>query len=302
MRLLALVTVSLLTFQETGICEEVNFVKIASWNIEHLGKRTPGQRPIGLAEHIELIGADVIALQEIYDTDGDDSTKTNESLDTAFGILNNREDRNWKYELFPKNPRSSARGRLRQLTGIAWNTKRIEKVGSTFRIEIEDDQDDDFNVWDRYPHACKFSTGENKTDFVLIPVHMKSNVDGRDFGARQRALEVEGLLAKMGEVEDQFDDRDIVILGDTNVIRASERACELLSEAGYLDLNASDLPTYVGRRSPFDRFFVPRSQWSSEFRYARQYALVASDSEAHDEYLSDHFAVVTVFRVRDDDD
>ena len=35
---------------------------------------------------------------------------------------------------------------------------------------------DDFPLWDRRPHAIKFQVnGENRNDFVVIPLHMKAN-------------------------------------------------------------------------------------------------------------------------------
>jgi hypothetical protein len=44
-------------------------VKIGSWNIEHLGQRSPAQNPKALAQLLFLGSPDVIALQEIYDTE-----------------------------------------------------------------------------------------------------------------------------------------------------------------------------------------------------------------------------------------
>lgn len=32
---------------------KADYVVVGAWNIEHLGRRTPGQRPIAIAEHIE---------------------------------------------------------------------------------------------------------------------------------------------------------------------------------------------------------------------------------------------------------
>lgn len=112
----------------------VEFVRIASWNIEHLGRRTPGQRPIAFAEHLTLAGPDVIVLQEIYDSDEESGARTNDTLDTMFAMLNERDDHDWDCELFPMNNPNSTQ----QLTGVAWNKERVSLVGEAMQIEVED--------------------------------------------------------------------------------------------------------------------------------------------------------------------
>lgn len=51
---------------------------------------------------------------------------------------------------------------------------------------------------------------------------------------------------------------------------------------------------------PFDRVFVPEDQ--PEFRFSRQYVLIAADADAHDGFLSDHFMIVVPVRIQNDDD
>ena len=96
----SLLTAVLVVALGSGFVQAADFFKIATFNIEHLGSRTPGQQPIAIAEHIDLSGADVLALQEIDVNDSipDDATtpldesRRNEQLDTAFGILNQEGD------------------------------------------------------------------------------------------------------------------------------------------------------------------------------------------------------------------
>lgn len=139
-----------------ALAQAADFFKIATFNIERLGSRTPGQQPIAIAEHIDLSGADVLALQEIdvNDTIPDDAmtpfdeSRRNEQLDTVFGILNQEGDTDWKYELFPnRTPNMS------QLCGVAWNAKRITREDPAFAIPITGPNAN--SIWDRRPHAVK---------------------------------------------------------------------------------------------------------------------------------------------------
>lgn len=273
------------------------YVKIGAWNIEHLGHRNFGQHPKALAEHILFAGVDVLALEEIYDTDSNSSTRTNAKLDEVFALVNQQPGQNWEYLLFANKDQTDTT----QLCGVAWNKAKLSKVGDPFRIPVVDNPGDEFDSWDRHPHAVKFSAGTNKTDFVVIPVHMKSNVDGASFGREQREYEAKALVAKIDDVRNHFQDKDIIIIGDTNCLNASENAITQFKQKGFKDLNEADLVTFVNSASsPFDRIFVPKDR--DGFKFSRQYGLISSDHDAHDGFLSDHFLIMTLFRVLTDDD
>jgi exonuclease III len=288
----------------TTVAQGADFCRIATFNIEHLGKRTPGQQPIALAEHFDLSGADIIALQEIYvNATGMDDTATpfdeskrNEQLDIAFAILNKEGDTDWKYEIFPN--RTS--GDTSQLCAVAWNAKRVGREGAAFAIPI--DHPDESKLWDRRPHAVKFSTGSGKTDFVLIPVHMKSNFDSAALGRATRKKEADSLCKQLPKISTHFGgENDIIIAGDTNILDADEDTALAFKAAGLRDTNSLDVPTYIGSNqgAPFDRFYLSDS---AEFVFARQYVLQAAESVAHDEFLSDHQLAIISFRIKTDDD
>ena len=277
-----------------------DFFRIASFNIEHLGSRTPGQQPIAIAEHFDLSGAVVIALQEINvsETEPDDpatpydESRRNDSLNTAFAILNQEGDTEWKYELFPNR----SPGDTTQLCGVAWGAKVITRDSAAFAIPVTGS-----TIWDRRPHAVKLQYGTNKSDIVLINVHMKSNFGSAAEGRATREREAEALVEHLPAVVANFDDEDIIIAGDTNFLSADEAASIIFEEAGFRDTNSLDFPTYIGsgRGAPFDRFFVATSP---TFRFARQYILQATEPIAHDEFLSDHQMVLMSFRVTNDND
>jgi hypothetical protein len=190
-----------------------------------------------------------------------------------------------------------------QLCAVAWNKKRVSKVGEPMRIDVREDNDP-HNCWDRHPHAVKFSRADGKTDLVVVPLHMKANPGvGQDNSEElaQREHEAELLVSQLDEVEDEFDDNDIVLLGDTNALRTDEDCIQDFVAAGYRDLNERDGGTYHSG-APFDRILIPRGEDNEEFMYSRQYIVRSADPDAHEQFLSDHYMVMIPVRVMDDDD
>jgi endonuclease/exonuclease/phosphatase family metal-dependent hydrolase len=56
----------------------MSFLQIASWNIEHLSGHPRAERrqsAYALADHIEMAGIDLIALQEVYITPSDEDIR-----------------------------------------------------------------------------------------------------------------------------------------------------------------------------------------------------------------------------------
>jgi endonuclease/exonuclease/phosphatase family metal-dependent hydrolase len=270
------------------------WMTIGSWNIENLGKGQGGQKPKALAEHLQLVGLDVLALQEIHDDDGNAATHRNSKLDATFAILNTRPGNDWEYVLFPKREASDTT----QLTGVAWNKKRVSKVGDPLKIAVVDN-DPQFDLWKRHPHAVEFSVASGKTDFVIIPLHMKSNIWEGGPPKKQREGEAKALVAALAAVKTHFGDDDLILIGDTNCITADESALAAFSAAGFEDLNTGDRATYISGGA-FDRILVKGGQ--PEFKFSRQYVLVPTDSSTHEGTLSDHFLVVSSLKVLQDDD
>jgi predicted extracellular nuclease len=272
-----------------GTIASADWLRLGSWNIEHLGSNEESTVPIALAEAIHLTGIDILALQEIYDNDERADTKANTQLDAAFAILNEIEGNNWTYEMLPNKSRRDTS----QLVTVAWNQARVAKVGDAFRIPIEREG----HEWDRHPHALKFSAGTGKTDIVLIALHMKADYRG-DFSA-QRGREAQLLVDQLDIVNNHFGgDNDIVLIGDLNCDTADEPALLVFAGAGFDDLNKTDEPTHI-RWGALDRVLVPAQP---EFKYTRQYVLTAADSEAFDLYLSDHQIILAPIKVTTDDD
>ncbi len=270
------------------------YLHIGSWNIEHLSKKGGREEnAYALAEHIEMASLDILALQELYVTDVTGAVKKNKDLDRVLELLGEHTEQQWYYEIFEnRNP-----GDTSQLCGILWNSSVLNKL-DLLKIPVDTFIDGD-NTWDRMPHAVKFKY-QNKTDFIVIPVHMKSNYGGATKAKRIRHKEAITLINNLDFVKEKLNDHDIIILGDTNCLGSYEKALEVITENGFEDLNGADTGTFVDGKAPFDRIFIPFDQ--KEFLYSRQYIMVSSNPNDHDRWLSDHYLVKTVFKIRKDDD
>lgn len=297
----------------------MSFLQIASWNVEHLSGNSRGannQSAFALADHVEMAGVDILALQEIYVTDADEevrlfdnqpviessaqSERRNRELDIVCYLLEEHLGDPWVYLILPNRSENDTS----QLCAVMWNANRIRETG-THRLDV-DFEDDGDRLWDRAPHAIKFTatikvwrrndSGESeKVDeersIVLVPLHMKSNYGGGNINSRKRAKEAKTLCSQLSWIAENLDP-SIILIGDTNIKDNTEDAIDRFIEAGLVDLNSSDRSTYWSQRyghSPFDRVFVAEDR--DEFRYTRQYILQSADMKAHDRELSDHYMI-----------
>ncbi len=307
----------------------MSFIQIASWNIEHLSgasREDRRQSVYALADHIEMAGVDVIALQEVYVTDLDEearlfdnqpivesratSERRNSDLDKVCFLLEEHLSSKWAYLILPNR----VDGDKSQLCAVLWNTNRLTKTG-LLRLNVEHRVDGQ-SLWDRAPHAITFtselkvwrkdSEGEwHQVDegrsFTLVPLHMKSNYGGGTVNIIKREKEALTLVSALNEARDDLDP-SLILIGDTNVLKYDEPAIRTLVTNGFIDLNNTDSSTYWSRQygdSPFDRAFIAEGR--EEFKYSRQYVLRSSDLVLHDRYLSDHYMIKVSVKIYLDD-
>jgi len=282
-------------------------IVLGAWNIEWLGRpdmrsgpsKDVAQLPEDLARYIGDSGVDMLALEEICILPGQDLHPFNPTLQSALHLLNQQPGQRWKVEYFPKKGEEPT-----QWTALAWNAARVQAVGGPYRIPVELPASE-FNLWKRWPYAMKFTTTTpGHTDWVAVPIHMKSNRrdEPGDNPVRQRAQEGRALARQLPGLARQFGDRDLLVLGDTNVLKASEGALTALEARGLVNLNRADRPTTWKGRAPFDRIFVPGDQ--PEFAGCRQ-TIFKPEGMTAEEFkvkLSDHYMVTTRFRPTRDDD
>lgn len=270
------------------------YIHIGSWNIEHFSKVDDRiENQYALAEHIEMASLDVLALQEVYVTYRDaGGARRNKDLDKVLALIEEHMGVLWQYEILEnRNPTDDE-----QLCAVVWNPQAVTKIGN-FKIPVKH-KDGEFSLWDRTPHAVKFKHLD-KTDFVLIPLHMKANVGGATTAKKIRNLEAQTLIENLPAVREALDDLDIVMIGDTNCLGSGEPALETFTTNGFEDLNEADGKTFVSG-APFDRTFVASGR--RPFDYSRQYIMVSANPDDHDKYLSDHYLIKTVIKIRQDDD
>ncbi len=293
-------------------------LRIGAWNIEWLGypdrRKGPEQSAEQIARYLLENRVDLLAVEEVSFNDGTEAAPRNKTLTAALAWIKEKTGQEWRHVLFPKLPGGEPDFEKHQWTGVVWNTTRVQLVGEPFKIPVR--RAGAFKeIWARWPHAVKFSTGPGKTDLVLIPLHMKSNRGGVGVTSAQRDEEAKALVRSLGAVANQFSDDDIVLLGDSNVKKATEKAHGRLTAAGLRDLNADDAPTWIAdaqfSAAPFDRIFVPDDQpefrtapftvaRSAEFLKNTRYPGTIEEKFRH--YLSDHWMVVADVTITDDDD
>ena len=292
-------------------------IRVGAWNIERLGspdeRDWPYDRPShghgvqrdaqDIAEQILAMNVDVLALSEIDDDDQDDERRNNSILDTVFyEHLNQESGNDWKYRLFAGRRRDSTE----QHTGLAWNREKVTAVGRPLRVAVSDLTSNEFAEWDRTPHAMKFRRAEGRTDFVVVPIHMKAGAT--EGNVEQRNHEARSLLVELQEIREHFRDDDIILIGDFNFRglddgRArDEPAGGTFREQGLFDLNYYDQGTHITDWA-LDRCYIPRSQRENEFEDVQSIEVLVPENKTnfrHD--LSDHWPIVLQFPELEDDD
>jgi hypothetical protein len=302
-------------------------IRIGAWNIEWLGfpdrRGRPGkdnpQTPEDLADYIQSSGVDVLALSEIG-IDSETPPLRSQQLDQVVRSLQDRHQQPWEYILFDKTnypDQADEYMRRGQHVGIAWRTDRATIVGTPWEIPVGSHPEFGIKFFERRANAIKLSFGEGKTDVVFIPVHLKSNRrddDNQDatYTMRQREEELKAFAKFIPELRDQFQDEDIVLLGDTNILDGQDTG-RVLTERGFTDLNGDEQGTTAVwgdgstgyRTAPFDRIFVPGNQ--TEFANSKltvHRTATGSDDEikVFRRKLSDHYLISSVIEIGSDDD
>lgn len=297
---------------------------VGAWNIEWLGAnmREP-QLPADIASYIAAAKVDVLAMSEISISRSNNGAPRNRQLEEAFTLLN-REGAAWQYMLFEKHPQASSPEH--QWTALAWNARKVQVTGGPWSVAGVDPERHEKLLGvrstktplNRTPYALKLSAGQGRSDFLFVPLHLKAN--GNAPSEAQRELEAHLIVKGLEAVRAEQDERDVILLGDTNMLSSAEPAARVFSEYGLRDCNAADQGTWLGAGTaysdaPFDRIFVMRDQPETErtcvamaegempFDVVRPGDWVAGmDALAFRQRLSDHQIVRTTIAIGPDDD
>lgn len=280
-------------------------VRLGTWNLEWLGspeKRPEQPDPDFIAKYIIQSEVDALALNEVTQNLITDEGWGNRTLADALRLVSERTDGDWRHVLFEKENRAERE----QLVGVAWNAKRVQRVGAPYRLSVHR-RTGAGEQFTRHPWGVKLSCGTGLTDFVVVPLHLKSNRGGFEQTSRQRAEEARGLIRALGPMQNEFSDDDVVLLGDTNILKEDEPAVQRIKGGGFRDLNGGQFLTWIAageyKAAPFDRLFVPDDQ--PEFADCVLQVMkenpVGSES-AFRTKLSDHYMITTLVKVMADDD
>jgi predicted extracellular nuclease len=144
------------------------------------------------------------------------------------------------------------------------------------------------------PTAMKFSAGEGKMDFMIIPVHMKSNRGGVEKAEKQRVEEAKMIVDCLPAVSEKFATDNIIIIGDVNALHHSEEAVKIFLDKGFRDLNEQDLVTYISKKytnSPLDRALVHSNQRAFSDSKMEVFKPANMTPEEFRQKLSDHYMI-----------
>lgn len=288
--------------ERAAASEAQRTIRVGAWNIEWLGNpdrrsgpaRDSARTPENIAEYILAANVDILGLAEIKIDN--ETHNTNATIAEALEIVTRRRGGNWTHILFP------ATYGTRMCCGVAWDQSRVSLIGGPIEVSNPGrDSSQGRSLWSRKAVACYFSAGEGYTDFIVVPVHMKSNYGGNF--STHRGEEAAILVADLPETT---SDPDVLIVGDFNCAAHSEQAIQTLCNAGFVDLNAADISTFW-RPAPLDRIFVASGQPEFERHHFEVLAdnfwaprgLTKADFKRD---YSDHFMVITEIDVMTDDD
>ncbi len=292
-------------------------LRIGSWNIEWLGKpddrsgagKDVAQDPADLADLIVTSRVAVLGVCEIVSNISGRPIRSRE-IEATIEAIKKKTGDGWQYVLFP------GRNDGDQLTGVLWNARVVTaETSSDKSFETTKDlpwavpvgksrSSQGSGLWNRPPHAMKFSAGKGKTDFVVVVLHMKADYNG-DF-AQHRKEEADALVSALPATRKQFHDEDILLIGDTNCSGDHEPAIISMEKAGFFDLNGAHRATHW-RGGSMDRQLVPSAQ--PEFA-AHGFEVMSDaymnkrgiDAREYKRRFSDHFMVVGTIKVMPDDD
>ena len=301
----------------------------------------PAKNLTKVADYISSAKVDVLAISEVYaNAPADESYQ----LDKIRDLLTANSQAAWKYKLFPRY------GEDEQCVGVMWNNERV-RLTDVDAIGLERKPKDWVayakkhrvlsyegklmkSIHTRSVVGARFKVaGEGMTDFIVIPLHLKSN-SGDDAGHMpvRRYYEARTLLDSLEKpLLKKRKECDVVLIGDFNTkpSRAErftpEGSTEPTSAPDYLTswgepaffrvLGGDGQNTHLdrkngnafapaGKHAPFDRAYVPKDQ--PEFAgstFAAHYPdSIAGNEREHVEEVSDHLLIYFDMAVGKDDD
>ncbi len=212
---------------------------VCSFNIQFLGSSSRRDNP-ALAELVAPY--DIVVVQELI---ASPSTSTPGSRQRAKAFFDAMAARGFSWVLS-----ESDTGRGTSLNNYSTATEWFVTFYKPGSVEPAPDLPGGFISsplaanpnFDRVPYAFAFRTRDRRCDFVLVSVHL--NPDDRN----RRRVEFDGLENWIASTLTQTSERDLIILGDTNLQDGAELHAN--TPGNYLSLNDACVATNVSPNSP----------------------------------------------------
>ena len=190
---------------------------------------------------IEALGAEVVTLMEIEDTDSTGLTPGN--ADTALADLVRRLDDaagydKWSYVPFPQELYDVDRDVIRN--GIIYQHDVVLAVGASVGLVDE-------SVWSNAREPIAQTFVKDGDAFTVVANHFKSKSPGRPTGDNvdtgdgqgawngDRVRQAESLAAFAADLQGATGDPDVVLMGDINAY-TQEDPIQVLEDAGWIDV------------------------------------------------------------------
>ncbi len=234
------------------------FVRVGTWNMDYWEPHklcgAKAKLPENMAEYIADANVDVLAMLEVSSSGTNKLGElTSASLDKVFSSLNKITSEEWKYRIFKNKTDFNLR------VGIAWNEQKIEMVADYLVPVKHKVETPKMRLWVRPPHAIKFSVKNSSTEFIVIPIHHKSNREGDC--SEKRYFESCELARAIPKIKEVLKNDNIIITGRIFENHSEIGATKYIN-AGLIDLNPDDKITAYNRMS-LGRIYV--SQGKPEF-------------------------------------
>lgn len=212
-------------------------VRVATWNLEHLDGSSRGgfgacgnnfdrREPADLAaiaDLIEELNLDIVAIQEVKVTVENDGSSSNEDLSAIESNLGNH----WDSYIAKKHTKVGVyhTGAGREQVAFLYNTQAV-RMDTVFELVYPALRMQDSDVHDRHPLVGRFTIlkdGEAKNNFVLVNLHLASGQSLKENKATGMAMIYNDVIRLVtassfwdeSDGENGFED-DIVFLGDFN--------------------------------------------------------------------------------------
>ena len=231
------------------------FVRVGTWNMDywepHKLYGTKAKLPENMAKYIADANVDILALLEVSSSGTNElgQLKSN-SLDKVFSSLNKITSENWKYCVFTNMTDFNLH------VGIAWNEQKIEMIADYLVPVKHKLKQPRMRLWLRPPHAIKFSVKNNPTEFIVIPIHHKSNREGDC--SQKRYFESCELARAIPKIKEVLKNDNIIITGRIFENHSEIGATKYIN-AGLVDINPNDKITAYNSMS-LGRIYVSKDK------------------------------------------